>query len=435
MDDASVDPHAAMELKPDPASCPLDAINAFDPELLQDPYPYFARLRSEAPVFRDPNTGIVSVSTYDLIMEVNRQPLVFSNDFSAQLRSGKTGAIDADEAAILSQGWPVTNTMLTADPPAHTRYRKLSMKAFTYKRVEGMGPYMAQVTQDLLDGFAADGACEFKSQFANHLPMTVIADALGAPREDMDKFHRWSEAFVAQLGGVSDKATRLEAARRIVEFQRYFVDRIEEKRAHPTEDIISDLVHADLAEEGDPRKMDYSELLSILQQLLVAGNETTAHSLTAGLYYLISNPDQMAKVLADPELIGGLVEETLRYLTPTNNMWRVATRDAQIGGVPVNKGEMILVRYGSANRDPGHFADPDRFDVERPDAKSHLAFGAGIHTCIGAQLARKEMITAFPMILDRLKNLRFAAGANAFRYSPNILLRGVEELHLEFDPA
>ena len=143
----------------------------------------------------------------------------------------------------------------------------------------------------------------------------------------------------------------------------------------------------------------------------------------------------MARVQADPDLIAGLVEETLRYLTPTNNMWRVATRDTEIGGVPIKKGEMILVRYGSGNRDPAHFADPDRFDVERPDARSHLAFGAGIHTCIGAQLARKEMVTAFPMILERLRNLRFAAGANSFRYSPNILLRGVEALHLEFDPA
>jgi cytochrome P450 len=434
-DDATPDAHAALELKPDLARCPLEAINAFDPDLLQDPYPYWSRLRAEAPVFRDPKTGIVSVSTYDLIMEVNRQPLVFSNDFSAQLRSGSTKAIDPDEAAILADGYTVTNTMLTADPPAHTRYRKLSMKAFTYKRVEGMGAYMEEVARELLDSFAADGRCEFKSQFANHLPMTVIADALGAPRSDMDKFHRWSEAFIVQLGGVSDKATRLEAARRVVEFQRYFVGVIEEKRARPTDDVISDLVHADLSEEGDSRKMDYSELISILQQLLVAGNETTAHSLTAGLYYLISNPDQMAKVKADPELIPGLVEETLRYLTPSNNMWRVATRDAEIGGVPVKKGEMILVRYGSANRDAAHFVDPDRFDVTREDARSHLAFGAGIHTCIGAQLARKEMIAAFPLILDRLKNLRFAEGANAFRYSPNVLLRGVEDLHLEFDPA
>lgn len=412
---------------------PLEAIDAFDPALLQDPYPYFARLRAEAPVWRDPKTGIVSVSTYDLIMKVNAQPRLFSNDFSAQLRSGTTGDIDPDELAILGQGVPVVSTMLTADPPVHTRYRKLVMKAFTYKRVEGMGDYVAGVVHSLIDRFIKDGRCEFKSQFANHLPMIVIADALGVPRADMDRFRLWSDAFVVQLGGVSDKATRLDAAHRVIEFQRYFIDKIEEKRAHPTDDVISDLVHADLAEEGDPRKMDYPELISILQQLLVAGNETTAHSLTAGLYFLISNPEQLQRLRDDPSLMPNFVEETLRYLTPTNNMWRLATSDTEIGGMPIKKGELILLRYGSGNRDTNHFPDADRFDVGRGNAKSHLAFGAGIHTCIGAQLARKEMNTAFPILLERLQNLRLAKGAGPLRYNPNILLRGVLELHIEFD--
>lgn len=417
------------------AKCPLHQINAFDPEILQDPYPYFARLRDEAPVFRDPNTGIVSVSTYALIQKVNTQPRVFSNNFGEQLRSGNAAAIDPDELAILSKGVLVKNTMLTADPPDHTRYRKLAMKAFTYKRVEIMGEYVARVSNALIDRFAADGHCEFKGAFANHLPMTVIADSLGVPRDDMDRFHLWSEAFVAQLGGVAEKSARLDAARRIVEFQSYFIAKIEEKRAHPTEDIISDLVKADLAEEGDPRKMEYAELLSILQQLLVAGNETTAHSLTAGLYYLLSNPAQMERLKADPSLIGNFVEETLRYLTPTNNMWRVATQDAEIGGVAIRKNELILLRYGSGNRDEAHFPDAGAFDIARDNAKTHLAFGAGIHTCIGAQLARKEMVTAFPILLERLKNLKLAESKNSFRYSPNILLRGVLELHVTFDPA
>jgi cytochrome P450 len=428
-------PHddAGAAAKLDLARCPLAEINAFDPDVLQDPYPYYARLRDEAPVFRDPKTGIVSVSTYDLIMEVNRQPLVFSNAFGEALRSGSAGAMDPEELAIMREGVLVVDTMLTADPPAHTRYRKLAAKAFTHKRVEQMGAYVAKVAHDLIDTFVADGRCEFKSAFANHLPMIVIADSLGVPRADMDRFHRWSDAFIVQLGGVADRETRLEAARRIVEFQRYFIDRIEEKRANPTEDVISDLVHATLAEEGDSRTMDYAELLSILQQLLVAGNETTAHTLTAGLYYLTADPDLRARVMADPELIPGLVEETLRLLTPSHNMWRVVKQDAEIGGVAVKRGEIMLVRYGSGNRDPGHFQAPDAFDPARPDPRDHLAFGAGIHTCIGAQLARKEMVTAFPIILERLKNPRFPAGRNAFRYNPNILLRGVLELHIEFD--
>ncbi len=424
---------AVPAAKLDIAHCPLAEINAFDPEILNDPYVYFRRLREEAPVFRDPKTGIVSVSTYDLIMEANRQPLVFSNRFGAALRAGAVNGMDAEEMAILASGVAPIDTMLTADPPEHTRYRKLAMKAFTHKRVEQMGGIVARITNDLIDGFIADGQCEFKSTFANHLPMTMIADALGAPRADMDRFHRWSDAFVVQLGGVSDRETRLEAARRIVEFQSYFVERIEEKRAKPTEDVISDLVHATLAEEGDPRGMNHEELLSIIQQLLVAGNETTAHTLTAGLYYLTADPDLRARVMADPELIPGFVEETLRLLTPTNNMWRVVTRDAEIGGFAVKQGEIMLLRFGSANRDEQRFPEADRFIVDRPDARNHLAFGAGIHTCIGAQLARKEMVTAFPIILARLKNPRFPTGRNAFRYDPNILLRGVLELHVEFD--
>ncbi|WP_293903081.1 cytochrome P450 [Phenylobacterium sp.] len=416
----------------DVAGRPLAEFNIFDPDLLQDPHAYYRRLRQEAPVFRDPKTGIVSVATYDLIMEVNRQPLVFSNNFGGQMR-GSVGAQDPEEMAIMSEGIAVANTMLTADPPVHTRFRKLAMKAFTHKRVEAMGAYVATVAHELIDGFIADGRCEFKSAFANHLPMIVIADSLGAPRADMDRFHRWSDAFVVQLGGVSDRETRLEASRRINEFQRYFIEIIEQKRANPTEDVISDLVHATLAEEGDPRTMDYSELLSIIQQLLVAGNETTAHTLTTGLYYLVSDPQLLARVLADRSLVPDFVEETLRLLSPTNNMWRIATRDAEIGGYPIKGGEMILVRYGSGNRDETRFPDPESFDPSRPDARGHLAFGAGIHTCIGAQLARKEMVTAFGIVLDRLKSPRIQAGRNVFRYSPNILLRGVLELHVEFD--
>ena len=346
---------------------------------------------------------------------------------------GSVGAQDQEEMAIMSEGIAVANTMLTADPPVHTRFRKLAMKAFTHKRVEAMGAYVATVANELIDGFIADGRCEFKSAFANHLPMIVIADSLGAPRKDMDRFHRWSDAFVVQLGGVSDRDTRLEAARRINEFQRYFIEIIEQKRANPSEDVISDLVHATLAEEGDPRTMDYSELLSIIQQLLVAGNETTAHTLTTGLYYLVSDPRLLSRVLADRSLVPDFVEETLRMLSPTNNMWRVATRDADIGGFPIKAGEMILVRYGSGNRDEARFPDPDTFDPSRPEARGHLAFGAGIHTCIGAQLARKEMVTAFGVVLDRLRNPRLQAGRNRLQYSPNILLRGVLELHIEFD--
>lgn len=417
------------------AAAPLSEIPWFDPGFLQDPHWGYARLRIEAPVWRDPKSGVVFVSTYDKVIEVNSQPRLYSNAFGEQLRSGSTQQIDPEELAILQTGVLVVDTMLTADPPAHTRYRKLAMQAFTMKRVEQMGAYVAQVTNELIDGLLPKGGCEFKAEFANHLPMIVIADSLGVPRAHMDRFRLWSDAFVDALGGMAPRERRLECARLIVEFQRYFIEKIEEKRANPTDDVISDLVHATLADEGDPRTMTYPELLSILQQLLVAGNETTAHSLTAGLFFLLSNPEAMARVKGDPALIPNMVEETLRVLTPTNNMWRVAKGEAMLDGVAIQPGDLLLLRYGSANRDAAKFTDPDRFDPTRENAKEHLAFGAGIHHCLGAQLARKEMAIAFPILLDRLKNLRFADPGQAFRYTPSILLRGVIELPIAFDPG
>ena len=298
-----------------------------------------------------------------------------------------------------------------------------------------MGEYVADLVHQLIDDLPSSGALEFKSGFANKLPMFVIADSLGVPREHFDRFEHWSDAFIVQLSGVADKEQRLWAARTVVEFQKYFAEVIEEKRANPTEDVISDLVHADLAEEGDNRKMEYVELLSILQQLLVAGNETTAHTLTAGLYYLLKHPKQMAALRADPSLIDNFVEETLRYLSPTNNMWRVATQDTEIGGVSVKKNDLLLIRFGSGNRDAEKFDDANTFDLTRENAKEHLAFGAGIHTCIGAQLARKELQVAFSILLERLKSITISPSQGDLVYLPSVLLRGVLELNIEYEKA
>ena len=410
----------------------LDEIDYFSPAFLLDPHEGDRRLRETAPVWRDPRSGAVFVSSFTRIMEVNSQPLVYSNNIAAQLQSGSTAKPDADEIAILKQGVRPPNTLITADPPAHTRYRKLAMKAFTFKRVEAMGDYIAAVANSLIDGFFGAGACEFKSAFAAPLPMIVIADTLGVSRADMDQFFQWSEALILQPGGVADKPTRLRAARHVLDFQRYFLGVAAEKRVRPTDDVISDLVHADLAEEGDSRKLNDGEMMSILQQLLVAGNETTANALTAGLYYLITHPEQRARLAADPVLIDGLVDETVRYLSPASNLWRRAARDADLGGVPIKEGDLLLLRYGSANRDASQFHDPDAFDIARPDAKSHLGFGAGIHACLGAQLARQEMRVAFPILLDRLGDIRLRPGDGPPQHEPSVMFRGISALNVEF---
>jgi cytochrome P450 len=224
----------------------------------------------------------------------------------------------------------------------------------------------------------------------------------------------------------------VEAARLIVEFQHYFAAKLEERRKEPREDIISDVVHAQVEDE---RPLDVPECLSILQQLLVAGNETTGNAIAEGMLLLVRNPEQLARVCADPGLVPNLVEEVLRLATPTVNMWRVVIRDTELAGVTIPKGSFALLRYASANRDESRFPDPDRFDVTRANAGEHLAFGHGIHFCLGAALARAEMAVAFRTLLARLEDWRLDPDAPAPRHKPNVLLRGLEALPLRFRPA
>ena len=401
--------------------------NPFDPVLMQDPWRYYQKLREEAPVYRDPHTGMVMVSSYELVSEVLREHERFSNRFGAGM-----GAVTSDPelSSVMSKGYRPVDTMLTADPPEHKRFRGLVNKAFTPRRVNALETEIQKIADELLARFASEGRFDVLSQFSVPLTLTVISDQLGVPREDLARFKRWTDGFTTQLSGMASHEQQVEAAKRIVEFQHYFAERLEEVREAPRDDIISALVRARI--EGE-RPLDTAESLSILQQLLVAGNETTASAVAEGLLLLIQNRDQLEQVVADPELIPNLIEEVLRLATPTQNMFRVTTGDCELGGVTLEKGSMLLLRFGAANRDPAHFDDPERFDIRRENAVEHIAFGHGIHFCIGAILARKEMLVAFRTLLPRLRDLRVTAGVELV-YKPNILLRGLSELPLEFEP-
>jgi cytochrome P450 len=406
---------------------PLAAYHPFDPELLESPWEYYRKLRREAPIWRDPQTGIFMVATYDLVLEATRRHDLYSNRFAAAM--GGSQARDPELRAIAEQGYPPVDTMLTADPPEHHRFRGLVNRAFTPRRVAGLEPRIEQIAGELIDGFIGDGRFEVLSQFSVPLPLTVIADQLGVPRRDLARFKRWTDGFTAQLSGFASRERQLESAREIVEFQHYFAERLEQARQAPREDIISDLVRARL--EGE-RPLDVPESLSILQQLLVAGNETTASAIAEGLLYLVQDSDVLDAVRADLSLVPNLVEEVLRLATPTARMWRVAAADSQLGSVAIPKGSLLVLQFASANRDESKFPDPDRFDVRRSNAGEHLAFGHGIHFCIGAPLARKEMAIAFRTLLPRLSKLRLASSGNHLVHKPSVLLRGLRELHLEF---
>ncbi|MGE4650676.1 MAG: cytochrome P450, partial [Myxococcota bacterium] len=366
------------------------------------------------------------VTSYELVDEVVKRNDLFSNRFAVAM-----GQSDPPEAvrAAAAEGYRVVDTMLTADDPEHRRYRGLVNKAFTPRRIDRIAASIEDISRTLIDAFAGDAKVEILSQYAVQLPLTVIADQLGVPREDLPRFKRWTDGFVAQLGGLASGDEAVEAARRIVEFQHYFAEKLEEARREPREDIISDLVRASLEDE---RPLETAESLSILQQLLVAGNETTADAIAEGCLLLARHPETQQAIREDPARIPGLVDEVLRLSTPTANMWRVAAEDTTLGGVAIKKGAFLLVSFASANRDESRFSDPDRFDPSRGNAKEQIAFGHGVHACVGAPLARREMQTAFGQLLSRIGPFTLCPDAAPPRYRPNILLHGLETLKLRF---
>ncbi|MFZ4687646.1 MAG: cytochrome P450 [Polymorphobacter sp.] len=417
-------------------SIDLDTTSLFAPEVLANPFAYYQAAIAERPVLVLPGTNITLVSSYDLLAEATGRVEAFSNDFSALL-AGQRSA-DPDVTAELEKGWPQRNTLLTADPPVHTRFRKLVNLAFSMKRVDAIEADIKAIVDRLVDAFPADGKIDFVRDFAIPLPVAVIASQIGIGEADgsisaegIATVKRWSDAFADRLGGMISKERELECAREVVEFQHAIKARIDARRAVPTEDLLSDLVHANVEGEAP---LDDSELLSVIQQLMVAGNETTTSTLAGGVLLLIQNPEEDAKVRADRSLIPNMVEEMLRLESPTAGLWRVVKQDAELGGVTIPAGSMMMLRFAAANRDPAKFADPDRFDAARKNARSHLAFGRGIHMCVGNMLSRKELAVAFGVLFDRIARFELAPDAD-LSHVPNMLLRGLRRLDVTVERA
>jgi len=402
----------------------------FEPQVIADPFDYYRAWMSKSPVVQL-SEGMFLVLSYDLCSQATGDVETFSNNFQGTLSGAM--AEDGDVAAILADGWPQVDTLLTADPPTHTRFRKLVNLAFSMKRVAAIEENMRGVVIDLIDKMAAKGEADFVRDFGIPLPVAMIASQIGMTNDDLDKVKRWSDAFVDRLGRMIPKDRELECAREVVEFQHFVKAKIDERRANRTEDLLSDLVYAEV--DGE-RPLEDAEILSIMQQLMVAGNETTTSALAGGLLQLIENPDQMAKAVAavdedNERAILNLVEEVLRTESPTAGMWRMVLKDTELGGVAIPKGAMVQLRYAAANRDPAKYPDPDRFDIERSNARSHLAFGKGIHMCVGNMLSRKEMAVAYAELLKRLTDFRVADGHQP-SWPPNMLLRGLTTLPIRF---
>lgn len=433
----------------------------FDPRLdavMQCPYPHYERLRREDPVHQmpgelvgRPGETVFAVSRHDLATQVLLDWRTYSSRF------GSPGAAPPEHLRpqlleIAAQGYRRPPTMLTADPPMHTRYRRLVAKAFSPRRVSQLEPAIGEICDDLVEQLAAVPAgttVDLLPAFCVPIPTRTIAHALGVPQERYADFKRWADASVAAIGTQLDDEGWLASARGVVELQQYFAAELDVRRADPRDDLLTDLLRARLAPEdlvddgitdeaGEPGAVDGSpltveEILSVVQQLQVAGSETTASLIADAVLVLSGQPDAWDRLGEDRRFTATVVEECLRLASPNLGLFRIVTTDTELGGVPIPKGSTIWVLFGAANRDDAVFADPDRFDPVREHLGAHLAFGKGIHYCIGAPLARLEAQIGLAAL-----SRRFAAvtpvDPGSLRYGSSCILRGLTSLPVTLTP-
>ena len=317
---------------------------------------------------------------------------------------------------FIGGGESLIGHMLNSDPPDHERLRRLVNKAFTARRIEQLRPRIEEITAGLLADIGAKADVDLLDAFAFPLPITVICELLGVPAEDRDDFRTWSNVLIS--GGVEPGVVQQAA----VDMAGYLSNMIATKRAEPGDDMMSALVT--VADAGD--RLSHDELIAMAFLLLVAGHETTVNLIANGVLALIDNPDQFAALRADRALLPGAIEEFLRFESPVKNATlRYTIEPTDIGGVVVPAGEFIVLALGSANRDPGRYADPDSLDIRR-DTGGHMAFGHGIHYCLGAPLARLEAEIAFNGLLDAYDRIELAVPVEDLRWRPGVIIRGLE---------
>jgi len=366
-------------------------------EFLADPYPHYKALRESDPVHFDDSRG-----SWLLFRYADVEPALRDNErFSAEQQPG--------------------GSMLVTDPPDHTRLRTLVSKAFTPRTVSALAPRIQALVDELLDAAAARGEMDAIADFAYPLPITVIAEMLGVEPQRRDFFRAASQKIAVAMGPITDMGVALRAMEGRNELLAYFEEIIPKRKADPRDDLISALVRAE--DRGD--FLTHGELLAMLLLLLVGGHETTVNLIANGLLALLRNPDQLGLLRTEEGIEKRAVEELLRYDSPVQYSGRVAKKDVAIGGKRIRAGEGVRMIVASANRDPEVFADPETLDLRR-DPNPHVAFGAGVHFCLGAQLARLEGQIALSTTVRRFPRLRLAT--EKLRWRPAPVLRGLETL-------
>lgn len=389
-------------------------------EFVQDPHAIFAKLRETAPVVPVVIAGDIRawhITRY----EFARAALA---DDSLAKGAEHWRALGAGEVPFTGDvAVAARRNILSSDPPDHTRLRKVLASAFTPRRVEAMGPWISGIVNDLLDGIASRGSADLVAEFALPIPMTVICELFGIPVENRAHIREWTETLFH--GAVPDQMRQASG-----EIDNLLTEVVNQRRENLGEDFTSALIRA----EGDGQ-ISVEELVSLLRAMLAGGNETSINLIGNTISALLQHPDQLALLRENPGRWPDAIEEVLRWDGPIqNSIWRFAATDLTIGGVAIAKGDAVIVGLAAANRDGAAFAEPDEFNISRTE-RSHLAFGRGIHHCIGAPLARLEATIALPALFARLADLRLAQPPQELRYRRSTMSRGLIGLPVEFTPS
>jgi cytochrome P450 len=409
----------ARERKPGDRTRRLSLYQLLDPAVLADPYPLYARLRDEAPVYWDPYLHAWVVTRYDDVVHVLTHYSAHCAPTPQQLAALGMEALEPVAEVMVRQ-------MLFLDNPAHFRVRRLAAAAFTPRRVEGLRDHIAKVVHGLLDQVQDRESMDIVADLARPLPAIVSAELLGLPTQDWPQLTAWSCAFGEILGNFQQNPDRAAAGLRSVnEMTAYLRDAIDALARRPREGLLSALVNARV--DGDRLSID--EVIANTIITMVGGQETTTNLIGNGVLSLLRRPDQWERLTSEPSLLGSAVEELLRFESPSQHTARLAREDTELRGVPIRRGQGVIAVMAAANRDPEHFADPDRLDLGRRD-NHHVAFGWAAHACFGAALARIEGQEAFRALTRRMGGMRMTDTNLTWR--PNLGLRGLDSLPVEF---
>ena len=404
-----------------------------DPEIISNPKEFYRAMRTQDPVYYDEKIGMYLVTRYDDIVEVLRDPITYSDKMGYEAIYA-SGNFEEFKQILERDGGGFFPDAIKDDPPAHTRVRKLMEKAFTAHRVATLEPGITKVIVDLIEHMLkkceADGVVDAVHEFAIPVTINVICEQLGIAHFNARKIERWSQAVTAQISQMQSREQMLENAKQICELQNFIIAEMKAREAEPREDMISDIVHARLE---DGTTLTFEEAVSIVRAIIVGGHETTATALSNLLFLMATRPEVeqgLREAAEDERKLNRFVEELLRLAPPTRALARTVTRDVELGGKRLPKGAHLLVVFESGNDDETEFACPRSFDPERANLGRHVAFGGGVHRCIGAALARGELRASARELARRVGPIRLAIPPEEVEYLQTVATHTIKALPL-----